>query len=191
LLNDNDISGAKWILININSSEGEHEFTMDEVEIIQNHLLSHAGEYTDVILGLGYDNSLGSSLGITLIATGFEHRDPFVKSAESVQGPKKEEKILMTLGTPEEQRPENARPVHSSDPALQSTTAPAAVVETPAVLPAPQETLSASLSEDLRPKLIDPRPAATPSLTLFSIDDAFDAPSPAVPVTPVAGPQPA
>src|SRR6476469_4917341 len=55
LLNDNDIRGAKWILININSSEGDHEFTMDEVEIIQNYLLSHAGEGTDVILGLGYD----------------------------------------------------------------------------------------------------------------------------------------
>ena len=53
LLNDNDIRGAKWILININSSEGDHEFTMDEVEIIQNHLLSQAGEDTDVILGLG------------------------------------------------------------------------------------------------------------------------------------------
>ena len=52
LLNDNDIRGAKWILININSAEGEHEFTMDEVEIIQNYLLSHAGEDTDVILGL-------------------------------------------------------------------------------------------------------------------------------------------
>jgi cell division protein FtsZ len=37
LLNDNDIKGAKWILININSSEGEHEFTMDEVEIIQDY----------------------------------------------------------------------------------------------------------------------------------------------------------
>ncbi|HEX3933633.1 MAG TPA: cell division protein FtsZ, partial [Puia sp.] len=84
LLNDNDISGAKWILININSSEGEYEFTMDEVEIIQNHLLSQAGEHTDVILGLGYDNTLGASLGITLIATGFEHRDPFyVKTAEA------------------------------------------------------------------------------------------------------------
>jgi cell division protein FtsZ len=69
-LNDNEIKGAKWILININSAEGEHEFTMDEVEIIQNHLLSQAGENTDVILGLGYDNSLGSKVGITLIATG-------------------------------------------------------------------------------------------------------------------------
>ena len=34
LLNDNDIRGAKWILININSAEGEHEHTMDEVEVI-------------------------------------------------------------------------------------------------------------------------------------------------------------
>jgi cell division protein FtsZ len=98
LLNDNDISGAKWILININSSEGEFEFTMDEVDIIQNYLLSQAGEHTDVILGLGYDNTLGASLSITLIATGFEHKDPFtVKTEEAVAAPKKEEKILLPL----------------------------------------------------------------------------------------------
>src|SRR5919199_6595423 len=97
LLNDNDIRGAKWILININSAEGEHEFTMDEVEIIQTHLLSQAGENTDVILGLGYDNSLGDKLGITLIATGFEHKDPFVKKVAIKQQPQ-EERIIMTLG---------------------------------------------------------------------------------------------
>ncbi|MFT4093604.1 MAG: cell division protein FtsZ [Niabella sp.] len=96
LLNDNDIRGAKWILININSSEGEHEFTMDEVEIIQSHLLSQAGETTDVILGMGYDESLGDQIGITLIATGFENKDPFVKPVlkkeEAAEG-----KIVMTL----------------------------------------------------------------------------------------------
>src|SRR3954449_5097602 len=58
LLNDNEIRGAKWILININSAEGDNEFTMDEVEIIQNYLLSQAGEDADVILGMGYDSSL-------------------------------------------------------------------------------------------------------------------------------------
>src|SRR6201996_8959361 len=110
LLNDNDISGAKWILININSSEGEHEFTMDEVDIIQNHLLGRAGEHTDVILGLGYDNSLGSSLGITLIATGFEHKDPFsTKNVEAPPSPKKEEKILMPLNLPVEANPIDKR----------------------------------------------------------------------------------
>jgi cell division protein FtsZ len=103
LLNDNDIKGAKWILININSCEGEHEFTMDEVEIIQNYLLSQAGENTDVILGLGYDNTLGNNLGITLIATGFEHKDPFTKKEPKKTEPK-EEKIIMTLGEEEKKK---------------------------------------------------------------------------------------
>ena len=103
LLNDNDIRGAKWILININSSEGEHEFTMDEVEVIQNYLLSHAGQDTDVILGLGYDNTLDRRIGITLIATGFEHKTPFYKQEEKVPEPKKEEKIVMTLNIPKEE----------------------------------------------------------------------------------------
>ena len=106
LLNDNDIRGAKWILININSSEGENEFTMDEVEIIQNYLLSRAGEGSDVIMGLGYDNSLGNQIGITLIATGFEYKDPFEKRAEKKpELPKKEEKIVMVLTTDEPKSP--------------------------------------------------------------------------------------
>jgi cell division protein FtsZ len=107
LLNDNDIRGAKWILININSSEGEHEFTMDEVEIIQSHLITQAGEGTDVILGLGYDNMLGNKLGITLIATGFEHKDPFTPKEPKKPEPK-EEKIVMVLGQPEEEFLEKA-----------------------------------------------------------------------------------
>lgn len=102
LLNDNDISGAKWILININSAEGEHEFTMDEVEVIQHHLVSQAGEGTDVIMGLGYDNTLEKKLGITLIATGFQHREPFTKPVLKKEEKKKEEKIVMVLGQPEE-----------------------------------------------------------------------------------------
>lgn len=101
LLNDNDIRGAKWILININSAEGSHEFTMDEVEIIQNYLLSQAGENTDVILGLGYDNTLGTEIGITLIATGFEHKDPFAKPEHAKQpAAPKEEKIVIALEMP-------------------------------------------------------------------------------------------
>src|SRR4051794_6032165 len=99
LLNDNEIRGAKWILININSSEGDHKFTMDEVEIIQQHLIGQAGEDTDVILGLGYDASLGDKIGITIIATGFEYKDPF-KRAEKPAAPKKDEKIVMPLEMP-------------------------------------------------------------------------------------------
>lgn len=106
LLNDNEIRGAKWILININSAEGDHEFTMDEVEIIQNHLLSQAGENTDVILGLGYDNTLGSKLGITLIATGFQYKDPFSTRETPRKQDKTEDKIVMTLGEQPDPKPQ-------------------------------------------------------------------------------------
>ncbi len=105
LLNDNDIRGAKWILININSAEGETEFTMDEVETIQNHLLSQAGEDSDVILGLGYDNALENKIGITLIATGFDHKEPFDKKENRSEEMKKEdEKIVMVLQQEEKKK---------------------------------------------------------------------------------------
>ncbi len=102
LLNDNDISGAKWILLNITSAQGEHEFTMDEIEIIQNYLLQQTGSETDIILGMGYDDSLHDKLGITIIATGFHHKDPFAKPE-----PKKQTEappIVMTLGVEGEEK---------------------------------------------------------------------------------------
>ena len=104
LLNDNDISGARWILININSANGEHEFTMDEVDIIQTYLLSQAGEDSDVILGLGYDDSLENRIGITLIATGFENKEAFSKKEEPVQEVKKEEEKVVMVLQPEEKK---------------------------------------------------------------------------------------
>ena len=128
LLNDNEIRGAKWILININSSEGEHEFTMDEVEIIQNYLLTQAGEGTDVILGMGYDNSLGDKIGITLIATGFEHKDPFMKTQPKKTEPKKDEKIILTLGGTAEEKPATQKPVEK----ITSATAPVSAEIAPA-----------------------------------------------------------
>lgn len=100
LLNDSDIKGAKWILININSAEGEFECTMDEMDTINEYLRTQAGEHTDVIVGMGTDNSLEKKIGITIIATGFEHKDPFAK--ENIVKVKKEEpkgeKIILTLG---------------------------------------------------------------------------------------------
>ena len=105
LLNDNEIQGAKWILININSAPGEHEFTMDEVEVIQNYLVAQAGEGTDVILGMGYDTTLENRIGITLIATGFEHKDPFAKPTPKKEEVKPEEKVVMMLAKTEPEVP--------------------------------------------------------------------------------------
>ncbi|MDR0791857.1 MAG: cell division protein FtsZ [Chitinophagaceae bacterium] len=97
LLNDDDIRGAKWILININTAEGEHECTMDEFEFINDYVRMQAGDETDVIVGMGYDNTLNDSLAITLIATGFEQKDPFspIKEVEKQPLPEKEKLVLV------------------------------------------------------------------------------------------------
>ncbi len=101
LLNDNDIKGAKWILLNINSAEGDYECSMDELDTINNILRARTGEHSDVIMGMGYDETLGQKLGITLIATGFEHKDPFKKDEPKKAEAPVEEKIVMTLVTEE------------------------------------------------------------------------------------------
>src|SRR5690349_6260823 len=138
LLNDNDIRGAKWILININSAEGDHEFTMDEVEVIQSHLVNQAGEGTDVIMGLGYDNSLGDKIGITLIATGFQHKDPFTKSEVRKPEVKKEEKIVMVLGQTEDPRAKAAKEqVKLKEEAKPDLLAPKLVIDEPQIIDSP------------------------------------------------------
>ncbi len=147
LLNDSEIRGARWILININSAEGEHEFTMDEVEIIQNYLISKAGEDSDVILGLGYDNNLAEGISITLIATGFEHKDPFAKMSSLSKEEKKDEKIVMTL----------EMPVKEEKKILQQPSLPFEENLAPEVEEAPEDismTPESSIPESMTPTLV-------------------------------------
>ncbi|MBC7721057.1 MAG: cell division protein FtsZ [Pedobacter sp.] len=112
LLNDNDIKGAKWILININSAEGDDECTMDESETILSYLRMQAGEDTDVIVGMGCDNSLGKKIGITLVATGFDSKNPFAKPVVAKKVEPIPEKIIMTLGMDmEDKKPTQPAPL--------------------------------------------------------------------------------
>ncbi len=99
LLNDSDISGAKWILLNITSAEGEHEHTIDEMDTIQAYVQQQAGDECDVILGMGHDNTLEAKLGVTIIATGFQQK-PIRQMMEAKKPVRKEEprKITMELG---------------------------------------------------------------------------------------------
>lgn len=71
LLNDNDISGAEYVLLNI--TYGSKEVLMDEISEITDYIQDEAGSTADVIWGHGYDESLGESLSVTIIATGFNH----------------------------------------------------------------------------------------------------------------------
>lgn len=71
LLDDNNISGARNMLLYISSGK-QNEITMDEVSEITNYIQENAGNDVDIIWGVGYDEELGEDIAITLIATSFE-----------------------------------------------------------------------------------------------------------------------
>lgn len=73
LLNNNDILGAKDILLNITS--GTDEITMDEMSQITSHIIRKVGNNAAVIWGVGTDLNLGDAISVTIIATGFPTGD--------------------------------------------------------------------------------------------------------------------
>src|ERR1041385_8785740 len=70
LLNDNNIKGARYILMNIAS--GTHEVTMDEIGSITDYIQDEAGLTADIIWGNCYDETLEDKISVTIIATGFK-----------------------------------------------------------------------------------------------------------------------
>ncbi len=73
LLNDNDISGAKYVLLNI--ALGSANISMDEMNEVTDHIQDAAGSTADVIWGYCIDESLGDRIRITVIATGFNQNE--------------------------------------------------------------------------------------------------------------------
>ena len=108
LLNNNDILGAKDILLNITS--GTDEITMDEMSQITSHIIRKVGNNADVIWGVGTDPDLGDAISVTIIATGFPTGDielfgeentcaGYAKQPECL----KEEEVRVKPGLTEEQ----------------------------------------------------------------------------------------
>ncbi len=69
LLNDNKITGCKNVLLLIVS--GNEEITIDEIGEINDFIQTEAGNNANIIMGIGEDQNLGSSVSVTIIATGF------------------------------------------------------------------------------------------------------------------------
>jgi cell division protein FtsZ len=115
LLNDNNIEGANYVLLNI--TYGDKEVLMDEIGVITDYIQQEAGSSADVIWGHGYDPTLGDKLSVTLIATGF-------KSSPITGFEKAPERTVITL----DQEPKN-----EITAPLQSPTQAAAPVVTPVV----------------------------------------------------------
>ena len=71
LLNNNDIRGAKNILVNITSGE-TIEVTMDEMNLVNEYVQEMAGNNADLIYGVAVDPEMGEAISVTVIATGFK-----------------------------------------------------------------------------------------------------------------------
>ena len=135
LLNDNDIRGAKWMLLNVTSAPGEFEHTLDELDEIQAYVQQQAGDNCDLILGIGHDPNLEDRIGVTVIATGFNYQEVKDIPARPVH---QEKKIVVRLGED---------PGDSFDIPL--------TTETPKAEP---------VMDYMTPKLVDNTVPATPSL---------------------------
>lgn len=103
LLNDNDIRGARHVLLNI--TYGDKEVLMDEITEITDYIQDEAGSTADVIWGHGYDATLGDKLSVTIIATGFQSNPitGFEKPEEKKVTPLEEEprkEIVTPLNAP-------------------------------------------------------------------------------------------
>lgn len=96
LLNNNQIIGAKNILLNITS--GKEEVLMDEITEITDYIQNEAGSSAEIIWGLGKDETLDSKICVTLVATGFDANNKLY-DIDYVSGKKK----VMTLGNDEQQ----------------------------------------------------------------------------------------
>jgi cell division protein FtsZ len=107
LLNDNNIKGARYILMNVAS--GSKEVTMDEIGDITDYIQEQAGLTADIIWGNCTDEALGEKLLVTIIATGFKTREE--------------------LGSETIKAKESQKTVHRLDDAPVATPKP--VVETP------------------------------------------------------------
>ena len=129
LLNDSDISGAKWLLLNITSAAGEFEHTMDEAEAIQAYVQQQAGDNCDVILGMGHDPNLKERIAVTVIATGFNHKDIKIDMPAKNNEP---EKIVVKLG---DIQSAETRPAETWPYAKQTSMAPVLVEAPVAVNP--------------------------------------------------------
>jgi len=70
LLNNNNLKGAKNILLNVIS--GTQEVLMDEITEIMDFVRQCTGIESDIIWGNTFDESLGDALSVTIVATGLK-----------------------------------------------------------------------------------------------------------------------
>jgi cell division protein FtsZ len=89
LLENIDLKGARGVLVNITSDDS---LTMQEYYEVMNTIQGFAAEEATVIVGTSFDESMGSSLRVTMVATGLGNpvrgvvKPPIIRIVEPIQG---------------------------------------------------------------------------------------------------------
>jgi cell division protein FtsZ len=109
LLNDNQIKGAKNILLYITS--GADEIAMDELAEITDYIQEEAGLGSNIIWGNSTDDSLGNRVSVNLVAAGFDQGSQKIMQGSVPQTEK--EPTIYDLGDKknEENEKENKDPL--------------------------------------------------------------------------------
>lgn len=139
LLNDNKITGAKNVLLLIVS--GTDEITIDEIGEINDLIQNEAGGGANIIMGVGEDESLGDSVSVTVIATGFNvEQQNEISNTEAkriIHTLEDEQRATAVLEQVEHATPGTLIPDHTTDQADNKDEVSKAFAK--AELPQPQE----------------------------------------------------
>ena len=123
LLDDSNIVGARYILMNIAS--GANEVTMDEIGNITDYIQDEAGLTADIIWGNCHDEALGDKLSVTIIATGFK-----TKSEQEVEAERTKKIVHDLTGDTKEVKHVPLSRNELNEPVLISREAPEMPVDT-------------------------------------------------------------
>jgi cell division protein FtsZ len=183
LLNDDNISGARYVLLNI--SYGDQEVMMDEITEITDYIQEAAGSTADVIWGHAKDASLADQLSITIIATGFSSSSvsTYAQAPERtvvVLEEEQKQEIVAPLSSPFERMATAPIAEASNEPFIkevQAEVAPSAPIFTPTTAE-PEKTTFNLYDEPAIEPVAEVEPAQTQAAMTW---DVFDVQTEATP----------
>ncbi|MCD6019109.1 MAG: cell division protein FtsZ [Bacteroidetes bacterium] len=159
LLNDNDISGARHVLLNIMS--GSDDIEMDEFGEITDFIQEAAGGTAELITGYGTDPSLGDNVSVTIIATGFNS-----KMNSGYEAPSFQERKIVRLDEPT---------VTKTEP-VQTSIIDEIQKEEPFIFTKTEEEPIAKIENTIAPIVNEIKEEEKPAFKVYSLDETPETP---------------
>lgn len=160
LLNDNDISGARHVLLNIMS--GSDDIEMDEFGEITDFIQEAAGGTAELITGYGTDPSLGDNVSVTIIATGFNS-----KMNSGYEAPSFQERKIVRLDEPT---------VTKVEP-VQTSIIDEIQKEEPFIFTKTEEEPIAKIENTIAPIINEIKEEEKPAFKVYSLDETTETPA--------------